>query len=86
MNKDVVAKYEELRDLINGNINTIRHLLHQADMLSNLVEDLPANDAKKAQLEQSIKELYKVINELIKQINELFKQFVEFAESVKANK
>jgi len=85
MNKDVVEKYEELRTSINDNIKTIRHLLHQADMLNSLVGGLSDEDANKQELENSIKELYGIINSLIKQTNALFKQFAEFAGTVKVS-
>jgi hypothetical protein len=82
MSKEVIEKYEDLRMSINGNLNTIRSLLNQADKLNGLVGSLSDDDEQKKDLEQSIKELYKIINDLIKQTNILFKQYAEFANSV----
>lgn len=82
MTKELIERYESLRDSINDNINTIRHLLLTADRLSGVVAEIKGDDEKKKELERNVTELYQTINTLIKQTNELFKQYAEFASSV----
>jgi hypothetical protein len=79
--QELSSKYEIIRKTVQGNLQTIRTLVEQADNLTGLIEETPDEELRN-KLKESVKNLYVTIDTLIEESNKLFDQYLDFANSV----
>ncbi len=84
MKTNLIQQYNNIRDTINKNVDTIKLMLDQAKQLSVIAEslsDASCADVKK-KLEEQIQGMNTSISALIDQTTELFKLYDQFAKEL----
>lgn len=84
MKANLIQQYNNIRDTINKNVETIRLMLEQAKSLSAIAESLSEEECAdtKKRLEEQIALMHQSISSLIDQTTELFRLYDQFAQEL----
>lgn len=84
MKTSIQNNYQNIRNMIKSNVDTIILLVEQAQGLEKIVADIADNEANndlKNKLENQIADLRKTIADLVKQTESLFESYDEMVQS-----
>lgn len=84
MKPDIQDSYQNIRNLIKGNVDTIITLVGQAQNLERIVDSISDAETEKVlkeKLEQQISDLRGTIAKLVTQTEELFESYDEMVHS-----
>ena len=84
MKTSIQNNYQNIRNMIKTNVDTIILLVEQAQGLEQIVNNISDNEANsdlKNKLENQIAELRKTIADLVKQTESLFESYDEMVQS-----
>ena len=84
MKPNIQDNYQNIRNLIKSNVDTIVTLVQQAQGLEKIVNSISDNETEKdlkCKLEQQINDLRATIAKLVSQTEDLFASYDEMVES-----
>jgi ABC-type transporter Mla subunit MlaD len=84
MKPNIQVNYQNIRNLIKNNVDTIITLVEQAQSLEKIVNSISDSETEKdlkQKLEQQISSLRETIAQLVNQTEDLFKSYDEMVES-----
>lgn len=84
MKTSIQNNYQNIRNMIKGNVDTIILLVEQAQGLEQIVDNIGDNEANsdlKKKLEDQIADLRKTIADLVSQTENLFESYDEMVQA-----